>query len=73
MQWGDLSFVTDKVGSFVGKGNNLGNLINLRRPLPSFKFPNPSVNFDSRLMKIKILTETHKRERTAESEREMRE
>lgn len=65
MQWGDLSFVTDKVGSFVGKGSSLGNLINLRRPLPSFKFPRASVNFDSRLMKIKILTETHKRERTA--------
>ena len=65
MQWGDLSFVTDKVGSFVGKGNNLGSFINLRRTLPSYKFPSPSVNFDSRLMKIKILTETHKRERTA--------
>lgn len=73
MQWGDLSFVSDKVGNFIGKTNSLVNFINLRRPLPSFKFPKASVNFDSRLMKIKILTETHKRERTAESEREMRE
>lgn len=64
MQWGDLSYVSDKVGSFIGKANSLTNFINLRRPL-SFKFPKASVNFDSRFMKIKILTETHKRERTA--------
>lgn len=67
MQWGDISYVQDKVGSFIGKVSNLASYINLRRPLPSNKLPKSSVNFDSRLMKIKILTETHKRERTAES------
>lgn len=72
MQWGDLSYVQEKVGSFIGKVNRLVNYINLRRPRPSYKSPRSSVNFDSRLMKIKILTETHKRERTAQSEKEMK-
>lgn len=65
MQWGDLSYVQDKVGNFIGKVSKLASYINLRKPLPSYKFPKSSVNFDSRFMKIKILTETHKLERTA--------
>lgn len=68
MQWGDASFVGDSVSSFIGGGKS-NNFINLRKRLPSFK---PSIYFDSRLMKIKILAEVHKREKTSESEKEMR-
>lgn len=65
MQWGDTSFVADSVGSFIGKGRG-NDLINLRKRLPTFK---PSIYFNSRLMKIKILAEIHKREKTAASEK----
>jgi len=66
MQWGDVSFTEDRVSSFIGRnGNNNRNFINLRRPFNKFDFmPKSSHHIDSRLMKIKLLTEIHKREGT---------
>lgn len=37
MQWGDLSFASDSVSSFIGGSKKVNNLINLRRPVSSFK------------------------------------
>lgn len=73
MQWGDLSFVSDPASNFLGNGNSVESMINLRKPIFKGLFNKKSVNFDSRMMKIKILTETYKRERTPEALKEMRE
>ena len=72
MQWGDLSFVSEPASDFIGNGDAAKALINLRRPIFKGLFNKKSVNFDSRLMKINILTETYKRERTPEALVEMR-
>lgn len=74
MQWGDVSFTSDTVSSFIGRnGNNGNNFVNLRRPFYKFDFkPKSSHHIDSRLMKIKTLTEVYKREKTEGSEKEMR-
>lgn len=70
MQWGDTSFVDDAVSQYIGGRNKIGKAINLRKPILGYR---PSTSFDSRLMKIKILTETFKREKTVEAHKEMRE
>lgn len=67
MQWGDTSFVSDSVSTFIGKTKINQNLINLRRPINKL-VQKASTYFDSRFMKIKILSEINKREGTKESE-----
>lgn len=58
----------------MGSGNSAKNTINLRQPLRNYLFgEKKSVNFDSRLMKIKILTENFKRLGTEAAMMEMRE
>ena len=69
MQWGDLSYTTEPASNFIGTGAS----INLRKPLNKDFFNKKYSSYDSRMMKIKILTETYKREGTKEAEREMRE
>ena len=73
MQWGDVSFVSEPASNFIGNANVASDKLNLRIPIFKGLFNRKTVNFDSRMMKIKILTETYKRERTEEALREMRE
>ena len=68
MQWGDLSFSSDSVSNFMNGGRR-NEFINLKRSLPNLRsLGKISTSIDSRLMKIKILMETHKREQTAQSQ-----
>jgi hypothetical protein len=60
MQWGDTSFVSDSVSSFIGNSKIGQNFINLRRPINKLVH-RPSTYFDSRFMKIKILSEINQR------------
>lgn len=73
MQWGDVSFTSEPVSDFIGPSHP--SLINLRKPRRSLDnlFWRTSSSMDSRLMKIQILTEIYKREKTSEAEKEMRE
>lgn len=67
MQWGDTSFTSDPVSDFIGRRKNSNkHFIGLRKPISKLDLkPISSHHIDSRLMKIKLLTEIHKRERTA--------
>lgn len=71
MQWGDLSFNTDPVSNFVHRSSRSESkgFINLRKPLPNLRsFRKMFASVDSRLMKIKILMETHKRNQSPETQ-----
>ncbi len=68
MQWGDLSYVSDSLATFIGRGNSNNEVINLRRPISRIlPKPHKAASIDGRLMKIKILTEVNKREQTPET------
>lgn len=66
MQWGDVSFIAEAASDFIGPGND-ADKINLRKPLPPLSklyFKNLESNIDSRYMKIKVLSQIYKREKT---------
>ena len=52
MQWGDLSYTGEPASNFIGTGAS----INLRKPLNKDFFNKKYSSYDSRMMKIKILT-----------------
>lgn len=71
MQWGDLSFVSSAASEFIGSGSKSEGVLNLKRPMEKL-YNRKSATVDSRLMKIKILSEIYKREKTTEALEEMR-
>ena len=72
MQWGDLSFQSDKIGQYVSSGSNKQFLNLKRRPLgKQFEFER-ATGMDSRFINIRTLSQIYARERTAEAYSEMR-
>lgn len=67
MQWGDVSFVGDVVGDFVGGSIHLKDRNYKLKEKPRTKM------VDSRFAKIKMLTWAYKQEQTQEAYWEMRE
>lgn len=68
MQWGDLSFMSDTLDNYFSRGRtaNSGNYFNLKKHIPRGFFKSHDSSIDSRYIKVKILTETLKREKSAE-------
>ena len=72
MQWGDLSYQTDKIGQFLTGNKRIGNNIRLIRPIPRFgtKAGKKSV-MDSRTNKLQSLAAVYARDHSPETFAEM--